>query len=146
MTYYYRHQFTPAWLWQLVLVGLSMLSYTTATRLFESNSLNPCMDGSSFQADLFHVIFTPDNGTLMYNINGVSSTTAQVVLDLRVIGYGYSVFKKVIDPCSASNSELKGVCPLPSAPIEIHGNTPVPKDAIKQVPSRSGGHSYVAWH
>jgi hypothetical protein len=126
----------PSWLSLLLVAALSLLPVAQSERLFESNSLNSCMTNSSFQADLFHVVFTPDNGSLTFNINGISQTAEQVVLDFQVIGYGYSITRKVIDPCSPSNPELKGVCPLPAAPIQILGNAQLPKNAISQVPSR----------
>jgi hypothetical protein len=131
--YYYR---LPSWLSLLLVAVLSLLPVIDAERLFESNSLNSCMKNSSFQADLFRVVFTPDNGSLTFNINGVSQTTAQVLLDFQVIGYGYSITRKVIDPCSPSNPELKGVCPLPAAPIALPGNAQLPKGAVGQIPSR----------
>jgi hypothetical protein len=42
------------------------------------------MTNSSFRAEMFHAVFTPDNATLMYNIKGVSLTTARVLLDIQV--------------------------------------------------------------
>jgi hypothetical protein len=96
------------------------------------------MQNSSFTTSLFEVTFTPDNNTLSFNINGYSLTSAKVDIGFQVLGYGYLVVpQKIIDPCSPDNKDLKGLCPMPAAPIQILGNTPISSDAIGKVPSMS---------
>jgi hypothetical protein len=91
------------------------------------------MSNSSFSATLFRVVFTPDNGSLAFDINGISQISSNVVLDFEVLGYGYSVYHKTIDPCS--DETLKGLCPMNQAPINLQSNAQLPKDAVSQVPS-----------
>lgn len=45
-------------------------------RRIESKSLNPCMSNSSFSATLFNVVFTPNNRSLAFNIEGISRASA----------------------------------------------------------------------
>ncbi|KAF2396755.1 TRP-domain-containing protein [Trichodelitschia bisporula] len=108
--------------------------YARAVRMIESTSLNPCMANSSFTATFFNVVFTPDNATLAYNINGESEVSAYVTLDIQVSGYGYDVYHKTLDPCS--DPSLKGVCPMSAGSLQnLRSNAPLPADAIKQVPN-----------
>jgi ML-like domain len=101
------------------------------------------MEGSSFAASRFRVAFTPDNETLTFDIKGNSEHTANIVLDIEVLGYGYSVAHPIINPCETK--ELIGLCPLNSGPLEIEGNAPVPKDAVKQIPSMYLEAKTVEW-
>ena len=90
----------PAWK-TLLTSALLALPTTDALRMLQSNSLNQC-DGSAssgFTATLFNVVFTPDNGTLSYNINAISSISQKVVAQLNVIAYGLVAINKTIDPC-----------------------------------------------
>jgi hypothetical protein len=101
--------------------------------MFESNSLNTCMEDSKFSATLFKVVFTPDNGSLAFDINGISQISGKVLLEFEVLGYGYSIFHKTVDPCQ--DETLKGLCPMNQAPINLPSNAQLPKDAVSQVPS-----------
>jgi len=122
---------SPSW---LLLAALSfLLPFSSAIRMFESNSLNPCMANSSFSATLFDVVFTPDNGTLAVNINGVSQISGNVTLEVQVIGYGLTVYQKTINPCD--ESDLKGLCPMNTGDINFPTNVQVPESAINQVPN-----------
>src|SRR6266480_1701159 len=132
-----RHPFTmapPRSPLSLLLTFLSaILPLASAIRMFESSSLNPCMDNSSFSATLFDVVFTPDNGTLAVNINGVSQISGNVTLEFDLIGYGLSVYKKKIDPCY--DSTLKGLCPMSTGDIDFPTNAQIPQSTVNQVPN-----------
>jgi len=122
---------SPSW---LLFAALSfLLPFSSAIRMFESNSLNPCIANSSFSATLFDVVFTPDNGTLAVNINGVSQISGNVTLEVQVIGYGLTVYQKTINPCD--ESDLKGLCPMNTGDINFPTNVQVPQSAIDQVPN-----------
>jgi hypothetical protein len=134
------HGSTIAPLWHLILLSIAFLNISgaVATRLFESSSLNSCMQNSSFTTSLFRVTFTPDNNTLSFDINGYSLQSAPVVIGFTVFGYGYKVVpQKLIDPCSPDNKDLQGLCPMPAAPIQILGNSPISSDELKKIPSIS---------
>jgi hypothetical protein len=103
----------------------------SAIRLIESNSLNPCMDNSNFTASLFNVVFTPDNNSLAIDINGVSSISGNVTIQVEVIAYGYTVTRQSINPCDKG---LQGLCPMNTGQIPLHSTMTVPADVIGQIP------------
>lgn len=96
------------------------------------------MQNSSFTTSLFRVTFTPDNSSLSFDINGYSLQNAKVIIGFTVYGYGYKVVdQKRIDPCSPDSKDLKGLCPMPAAPIQILGNAPITSDELKKIPGMS---------
>jgi hypothetical protein len=102
-------------------------------RIIESSSLVPCMKNSNFYASLFKVAFTPGNRTLTYQIDGESTVSSYVVLDLQLHVYGYPALKKVIDPCSGN--DLKGLCPMTTGSMDdMKSNFVLDEDAMKQIP------------
>jgi len=118
----------------LLLASLSaILPLVSAIRMFESNSLNPCMDNSSFSATLFDVVFTPDNGSLSVNINGVSQISGNVTLEFDLVAYGLSVYKKTINPCD--DTTLKGLCPMSTGDIDFPSNAQIPQSTVNEVPN-----------
>lgn len=107
----------------------------SSMRILESSALGTCMDNSKFVATLFHVAFTPDNGTVSFSLDGVSQISQKVLFDLSVLAYGYSAFHKAIDPCA--EDALKGLCPMNQGVIpKLPGNAQLPSSATKQVPSK----------
>ena len=119
----------PAW---LSISLLSILSpFTAAERLIESKSLNPCQDNSSFTATLFNVVFTPDNGSLAFEVVGVSSINGYVTAELDAIAYGYSALKQSIDPCK---DNLEGMCPMRPGQINIQSNIQIDKNVVSRIP------------
>jgi hypothetical protein len=120
--------------WRLLFLCIAgwLLHTANALEMFESNSLNSCMKGSEFSASLFHVTFTPNNNTITFDINGFSQITANVILDVGVLAYGYIITVPPIDPCKGK--DLLGLCPMNAAPIQIKGNVPIPADTVKKIP------------
>ena len=112
---------------------LAISPLTSALRLIESKSLNPCQDNSSFTASLFNVLFTPDNGSVSFNVIGVSSIAGFVKAEIEVVAYGYQIQRQVFDPCQ-SKGKFEGLCPMSSGVIDLPGNAEVPPDVVKKVP------------
>ena len=112
-------------------------SLASAERLIESSSLNPCQANPGFTATLFDVVFTPDNGTLTYNINGVSTITGKIIADLQAIAYGYTAFNQTIDPCT--NADLTPLCPLNPGQIIIDSNSQFSSDVVSRIPGIAYG-------
>ena len=112
---------------------LSFTPLTSAIRLLESNSLNSCQDNSSFTASLFNVVFTPDNGTIAFEIVGFSSIQGNVTVQAEFIAYGYTAVNETIDPCTTE--ELAGFCPMSTGPITLPlSNIQVGKSVIDRLP------------
>jgi ML-like domain len=121
---------------QLIAALVVFLPFSCSMRILESNSLGLCMTNSSFFATLFHVAFTPDNKTLSFKLDGVSQISANVLLDLQVLGYGYSVFHPTIDPCE-NDFPLPGLCPMNQGRIpDTPQNVPVDQKTLDRVPGR----------
>jgi hypothetical protein len=109
----------------------AFLPFSSAIRLIESQSLNPCQDNSSFTASLFNVVFTPDNNTLAFDVVGVSSIQGNVTAEIMVIAYGFTAVKQTLDPCTMN---LDGLCPMSTGQINIQSNINVPDDVIAKIP------------
>ncbi|KAJ8111647.1 hypothetical protein OPT61_g5812 [Boeremia exigua] len=101
-------------------------------RLIESKSLNPCMSNSSFSATLFNVVFTPNNRSLAFDIQGISNIAGKVEADLELLVYGYSAMNQVLDPCG--NEDLSGMCPMNSGPLTIKSNLDISQDIMGSIP------------
>ena len=114
----------------------SSLPFATAVRLIETKSLNPCQEDSDFTATLFNVAFTPDNNSVLLDIDGMSSITGYVAAELDVIAYGYTALQQTIDPCTLN---LYGMCPMNPGPIDITFNLPISDDVISKVPGIAYG-------
>jgi len=117
----------------LLAAAVAVLPLSSAMRLIESKSLNPCMANSKFSATLFNVAFTPDNNTLSFTVVGVSDISQNVTAELEVIAYGFKALRKELDPCQ--NADLKGICPMNRGQINIESNVVLDREIIKQVPS-----------
>jgi hypothetical protein len=115
---------------------LSLILYfsplTSAIRLLQSNSLNPCQENSNFTASLFNVVFTPDNGSITFEIVGVSSIQGNVTVQVEFIAYGYTALNKTINPCTAG---LGGFCPMSTGQIKFpQSNIAVGQDVVDNIP------------
>src|SRR5436190_11061713 len=101
-------------LFSFLLAFLPFSPLVSAIRLLESKSLNPCQDNSNFTASLFNVVFTPNNGSIAFDIVGVSSIQGNVTVIAQVIAYGYTALNETINPCT---SGLGGFCPMSTGQI-----------------------------
>ncbi|KAH0542346.1 hypothetical protein FGG08_003283 [Glutinoglossum americanum] len=117
----------------LLAILLSILPFSSAIRLIESKSLSPCQDNSNFTASLFNVVFTPDNRTLGFDVVGISSIAGNITAELRVIAYGFTALKQVLDPCRMA--DLKGFCPMNTGQIDLNSNIQVSEEVIKSIPA-----------
>lgn len=104
-----------------------------AVRVIESNSLNTCMQNSSFTANLFDFSLTPDNMSASVEINGFSSIQGNVVAVVQLIAYGFNALNQTLDPCSMN---LPGFCPMTKGPLSLPPSTvPIDKETLSRVPS-----------
>lgn len=111
---------------------LALLPATTfAERLIESSSLNECAANSKFTASLFNVIFTPNNGSLAFNVVGISTLSGNISIELSVEAYGLSIYKKSLNPCEEGWS---GLCPISEGEIDVDSNIQIPSEDLKEIP------------
>lgn len=121
----------------ILLVALSSLFHvSSAIRKIESKSLNPCQANSSFTATLFNVVFTPDNGSLAFEVNGISSISGYVNAEIDVLAYGYNALQQSFNPCDEG---LQGMCPMNTGPIDDKFNIDVGQDVVRQIPGIAYG-------
>ncbi|KAH9816968.1 ML-like domain [Teratosphaeria destructans] len=113
-------------------VLLGFLHYTSAERMLYSSTLTSCQANSNFSATQFDVVLTPQNESLSFSINGVSTISGNITIDLLVYAYGLQVYQKNIDPCT---SDFSGLCPMTEGPIQLPtSNVDIPGDKLSQVP------------
>ncbi|KAI4160225.1 MAG: hypothetical protein LQ342_005937 [Letrouitia transgressa] len=120
----------------LIAVCSAFAHLASGLRLIESKSLSTCQANSSFTATRFNVVFTPNNGSLFFDILGVSSISGYVQAEINVIAYGYSAIKEPLDPCKQN---LEGMCPMTTNQINIRSNIPIDKDVVNQIPGIAYG-------
>lgn len=124
----------PLW---LLGAAISILSYSaSAERSIDSTSLNPCQQNSSFSATLFQVSFTPNNNSVNFNINGVSSISGKVLAQFEIIAYGIKALQRTLDPCT---NGLEGMCPMNTGQLKLQSNFPVDPNVVKQIPAIAYG-------
>ena len=116
-------------LWTLL---AALLPLSSAENMLISTSLNPCQENNQFSATLFDVVFTPKNGSLAWDINGVSTITGNVTIELAVVAYGLTVFTDTLNPCD--DPDLNGMCPMREGPLNMNSNANLPLSALAQVP------------
>ncbi|KAL8936172.1 MAG: hypothetical protein Q9216_005072 [Gyalolechia sp. 2 TL-2023] len=128
--------FSSRMLFIVLAVFSSLFHVSSAIRKIESKSLNPCQANSSFTATLFNVVFTPDNGSLAFEVNGISSISGYVNAEIDVLAYGYNALQKSFNPCDEG---LQGMCPMNTGPINDEFNIEVSQDVVNQVPGIAYG-------
>ncbi|KAF2767910.1 TRP-domain-containing protein [Teratosphaeria nubilosa] len=113
-------------------VLLGFLHHTSAERMLYSDSLTSCQANSNFSATQFDVVLTPQNESLSFSINGVSTISGNITIDLLVYAYGLQVYQTTINPCT---SDFSGLCPMTEGPIQLPtSNVDIPGDKLSQVP------------
>lgn len=100
-----------------------------AERELSTSSLTTCQSNSSFSATLFDVTYTPSNGTLAFDIVGVSTITGNVTIEFLVFAYGLQIFKLSKSPCDLG---LTGMCPMSAGQLNI--NSWVPLEGVSGIP------------
>ena len=107
-------------------------STASADRVLSSTSLSACIDNSNFTAKLFNVVFTPDNYTITFDVDGTSSLTGNFTLMIEVAAYGYVIITTPLNPCDTK--ELLGLCPMQPGPMPFTAHYTVSEDVVKNIP------------
>lgn len=116
-----------------LLTATTLFPFASAVKRIESKSLNPCQRNTKFSASLFDVVFTPDNNTLTFDIDGVSDIDGNVTAMIEVFAYGFKAFEENIDACDLGE-DVQGLCPMQRGQITIHSNVELSDDVIGEVP------------
>ncbi|KAJ4299132.1 putative flavin carrier protein 3 [Kalmusia sp. IMI 367209] len=118
----------------LLLLAATALPFAAAgERKIESKSLNPCQANSSISATLFNVAFTPNNRSLGFDIQFVSTFSAKVNAEMELLVYGYSAMKQDLNPCDKKNN-IEGMCPMNAGNIKIKSNLDISPEIMSKIP------------
>lgn len=108
-------------------------SFASADNYLKSTSITTCQDSNIFSASVFDAIFTTNNNTLTYNIKGTSLVTGFVDIEVYVYAYGYQAWHHTLNPC---DSDIKGLCPMQIAPLDISSNNQLSPSDVAQIPGK----------
>lgn len=92
------------------------------------------MQNSAFSAELFDVVFTPNNRSLAYNVKGISNIAGKVEAEAELLVYGFSAIHQTLDPCD--QKELAGMCPMNAGPLNINSNLNIDEKALSVIPGK----------
>src|SRR5271163_4662036 len=120
---------------QVILSTLLLFSVfsqnASALKQIGSKSLATCMDNSGIGATTFDVLYTPDNSSFAFNINGVSTINGNVTVTVQVIAYGMVIITEKLDGCSLG---LTSLCPMSVGSLDINSNVQVPSSVTNEIP------------
>ncbi|PNS19114.1 hypothetical protein CAC42_1850 [Sphaceloma murrayae] len=87
---------------------LALASVASANdNTLSSSSLTTCQENSRFTATTANINFWMQNKTLSVRVNGASTITGNVSIEMDIIAYGLNVFQYTFNPCDAG---LLGMC------------------------------------
>lgn len=111
----------------------TLVSHAVAEHMIRTSSLLTCMEDSQLTASYFDVIFYPDNSTVVYDINAVTTISGYVIGKVTLIVYGLNVLEENIDLCDLGFDEL---CPLQEGAgrIEISSSTEISSSITDRIP------------
>jgi hypothetical protein len=125
-------------LWKALPLLIAALPSASAERIITSKSLNPCLANSGFSATLFLVALTPDNRTLSFDIEALSTISGNVIAEVELLVYGYSALKQKLNPCEGANKDLMSLCPMIAGKFSLNSNLPdISDDVMKNIPGTS---------
>lgn len=108
--------------------------FAAAQNLLQSNSLLTCMDNSLAWASNFHVVYYPDNRTVVFDILAMTNiNNVKVGVDVELIAYGISALQQNVSLCDLS--EYKQLCPLTSGHLDIQFLYQVSQSINDRIPS-----------
>lgn len=102
-----------------------------AKRNLIATSLVTCMENSQISANTIDIVFDPDDGSLHYSLDVVTTVDSYVYVDIDVYAYGFKVITKSFDVCSLN---WKQFCPLHPGTIQIDSIEYVSKEYIDMIP------------
>lgn len=102
------------------------------SRHVKTSSLLTCMENSGFTASYFDVRFYPDNQTVVFKINAVTTINSNVTVKVQVIAYGLNIIERSFNLCSLNEATL---CPLSSGRIDVDSFYRINSDITNQIPN-----------
>jgi hypothetical protein len=117
---------------------VALVPHIAADPAITSKSLNPCLANSGFSATLFLVALTPNNRSLSFDVEGVSTISGNVNAEVELLVYGYSALKQQLDPCDEANKDLVNLCPMITGSFTLNSNLKdISTDIMSNIPGTS---------
>ncbi|RKP28734.1 TRP-domain-containing protein, partial [Metschnikowia bicuspidata] len=99
----------------------------------QSNSLLTCMENSLVWATNFHVVYFPDNRTVLINIAAMTTiNNVRAGIQVDLITYGINALQRNMSVCDFS--QYKQLCPLTSGHLDIEFQIQLSEDIDKMIP------------
>lgn len=98
----------------------------------KTSSLLTCMENSQFSASFFEVIFYPDNGTALFNIDATTTISENITAKIELIVYGLNVLDESFNLCDLNEVAM---CPLSAGRIDVKSSYQIDMDMLSNVPS-----------
>ncbi|PHH75878.1 hypothetical protein CDD80_1994 [Ophiocordyceps camponoti-rufipedis] len=117
----------------LLLLAAAASPLATADRMLLSNSLNTCQEDSAFTASLFNLVYTPSNNSASIQMSIMSTIDGYVLFDAAISAYGYTFFRKAVDPCEMKG--FMGLCPMTPGVNTFRSNMAIDPEGAKQIPA-----------
>lgn len=102
-----------------------------AKRNLVATSLVTCMTNSQVSANTIDVVFNPDDRSLHYNLDIVTTIDSYVLADVDVYAYGFKIISKNVDACDL---DWKQFCPVHPGTIQIDSIEYLEKDVTDMIP------------
>lgn len=123
------------WAALLLLLQLSVVAaknVTASSKHLRTSSLLTCMENSEFTASYFDVRYYPENSTVVFKIDALTTISENVTVKAEVITYGLKVVERSFDLCSLNEATL---CPLAAGRIDVRSSYQISSDITKQIPN-----------
>lgn len=119
----------------IYLLLLPFYSFTvSAERVIRANALLTCMANSQVSANTFDVVFSPDNRTVSFDIDAITTLDGHFVAKVTVVAYGIDIITEKIDLCKLGSS-TSPICPLaPGRIAGLKGTQELSESLVKQIP------------
>ncbi|CCK69849.1 flavin adenine dinucleotide transporter KNAG_0D00970 [Huiozyma naganishii CBS 8797] len=108
-----------------------ILQLANARRNLRATSLVTCMENSQASANSFDVVFDPDDRSLHYTLDMVTTLNTYIYADVDVYAYGFKIITKSLDMCDIG---WKQFCPVHPGNIEIDSIQYISKEYVDMIP------------
>ncbi|CAL9734266.1 flavin carrier protein 1 [Monosporozyma servazzii] len=110
---------------------INNVNIVCAKRNLVATSLVTCMTNSQVSANTIDVIFNPDDRSLHYTLDIVTTVDSYVFADVDVYAYGFKIISKNFDPCE---NDWKQFCPVHPGTIQIDSIEYLEKSTTDMIP------------
>lgn len=110
-------------------------SVARSERVIRANALLTCMENSQFSASTFDIVFTPDNRTVAFDVDAITTLEGNFIAKVVIVAYGIDIITETVDFCKlgATSSQL---CPLaPGRLTGLKGTQQLSESIVGNIPN-----------